>query len=261
MENISWRMWCSSSPGSSEGHPNLSRPHGDTPSSLRLPPPIEMGIIGGELIDKRLFLADDEWTCYRRNYFSCVPSYSMSAPGHPNTTAQFPSSSPLSLGTTLHRIFPSSPARPGRRRSIPPPFLTPLLILLAASPVSAQHPALLHIAAGTSFATSATIPPLRGSSTVPAPWWIAMYATWAAAFVIFLMLELRRLPDWAQQRLLLGLFIFSGLNLTGSLVQGEDSMLEGVASWGPLAMTVSLWLVPALIEFWGVRGAGEMAGV
>lgn len=246
--------------GSMEGHPNLSRPHGDTPSSLGLPPPIKVGIIGGELIDKSFFLADNEWTCYRRNYFSCAPSDSMLSPGHLNTTAQFPSSSPLSLGTTLHRIFPSSPARPGRRSPLAP-FLTPLLILLAASPVSAQHPALLHIAAGTSFATSATIPPLRGSSTVPAPWWIAMYATWAAAFVVFLMLELRRLPDWAQQRLLLGLFIFSGLNLTGSLVQGEDSMFEGVASWGPLAMTVSLWLVPALIEFWGVRGAGEMAGV
>lgn len=246
--------------GRMEGHPNLSRPHGDTPSSLGLQPPIKVSIIGGELLDKSFFLADNEWTCYRRNYFSCVPSYSMSSPGHPNTTTQFLSPSPLSLGTTFHRIFPSPPARPGRRRSLPP-FLTPLLILLAASSISAQHPALLHIAAGTSFATSATIPPLRGSITVPAPWWIAMYATWVAAFVVFLMLELRRLPDWAQQRLLLGLFIFSGLNLTGSLVQGEDSMLEGVASWGPLAMTVSLWLVPALIEFWGVRGAGEMAGV
>jgi len=41
------------------------------------------------LIDKGFFLADNEWTCYRRNYFSCVCSYSISPPGHPNTAIQF----------------------------------------------------------------------------------------------------------------------------------------------------------------------------
>lgn len=171
----------------------------------------------------------------------------------------------LSVGTALGRILPAS--RPRRQRPLPPShtLVTHLLLfLLAAPPASAQHhipPALLHIAAGTSFATSATIPPLRGSSTVPAPWWIAMYAAWGAAFTLFLVAELLRRPSWAQRRLLVGLLLFSGLNLTGSLVQGGDSMLEGVASWGPLAMTASLWLVPVLMEFWGVRGAGELVGL
>ena len=38
-------------------------------------------------IDKGFFLADNEWTCYRRNYFSCVCSYSLS-PYHPATPLQ-----------------------------------------------------------------------------------------------------------------------------------------------------------------------------
>ncbi|KAL8372087.1 hypothetical protein RB595_001741 [Gaeumannomyces hyphopodioides] len=34
------------------------------------------------VIDKGFFLADHEWTCYRRNYFSCVCSFSLSPPTH-----------------------------------------------------------------------------------------------------------------------------------------------------------------------------------
>lgn len=40
--------------------------------------PIKVDING--IIDKGFFLADNEWTCYRRNYFSCVCSYSVSPP-------------------------------------------------------------------------------------------------------------------------------------------------------------------------------------
>ncbi|KAL6862695.1 hypothetical protein ACO1O0_002932 [Amphichorda felina] len=36
---------------------------------------VDVGIAG--IIDKGFFLADKEWTCYRRNYFSCVCSYSL----------------------------------------------------------------------------------------------------------------------------------------------------------------------------------------
>ncbi|GAB1316650.1 hypothetical protein MFIFM68171_06860 [Madurella fahalii] len=34
------------------------------------------------LIDKGFFMADNDWTCYRRNYFSCVCSYSLSPSTH-----------------------------------------------------------------------------------------------------------------------------------------------------------------------------------
>lgn len=40
--------------------------------------PIKFDIIG--VIDKGFFLADNEWTCYRRNYFSCNCAYTMSPP-------------------------------------------------------------------------------------------------------------------------------------------------------------------------------------
>ncbi|KAK0753260.1 hypothetical protein B0T18DRAFT_357569 [Schizothecium vesticola] len=49
--------------------------------------PIKVEING--IIDKGFFLADNEWTCYRRNYFSCMCSYSISPPAHPNTAIQF----------------------------------------------------------------------------------------------------------------------------------------------------------------------------
>jgi meiosis-specific transcription factor NDT80 len=39
-------------------------------------------------IDKGFFLSDGEWTCYRRNYFSCICSYSLT-PHYPQTGMQF----------------------------------------------------------------------------------------------------------------------------------------------------------------------------
>jgi len=51
--------------------------------------PIKAEING--IIDKGFFLADNEWTCYRRNYFSIVCSYSLSPPNpnYPNAGIQF----------------------------------------------------------------------------------------------------------------------------------------------------------------------------
>lgn len=43
------------------------------------------------IIDKGFFLAEDHWTCYRRNYFSCVCSFSLnpSPSAFPNAQMQF----------------------------------------------------------------------------------------------------------------------------------------------------------------------------
>ena len=87
-----------------------------------------------------------------------------------------------------------------------------------------------------------------------------MYSTWGLAFLSFLGMELLRRPNWAQRRLLVGLFLFSGLNLMGTLGGSGSDMLDGVLSWGPVAMTVSLWLVSVLIEMFGVGGAAVVAG-
>ncbi|KAK4226787.1 hypothetical protein QBC38DRAFT_455921 [Podospora fimiseda] len=48
--------------------------------------PIKVDIHG--VIDKGFFMADNEWTCYRRNYFSCVCSYSLT-PLIPSAGMQF----------------------------------------------------------------------------------------------------------------------------------------------------------------------------
>ena len=48
--------------------------------------PIKIDIQG--TIDKGFFLSDGEWTCYRRNYFSCICSYSLN-PYYPTSTMQY----------------------------------------------------------------------------------------------------------------------------------------------------------------------------
>ncbi|KAK3985184.1 hypothetical protein QBC44DRAFT_362546 [Cladorrhinum sp. PSN332] len=64
-------------------------------------------------------------------------------------------------------------------------------------------------------------------------------------------------PDWLQRRLLAGLVLLTGLNLLGTLAQGEPSTLEGMINWGPLALTASLCAIPVIIE---VMGPGAAAG-
>jgi len=54
--------------------------------------PIKLEING--TIDKGFFLADNEWTCYRRNYFSCVCSYNISPPNYNNAQMQFSHTTP-----------------------------------------------------------------------------------------------------------------------------------------------------------------------
>jgi len=53
------------------------------------------------IIDKGFFLAEDHWTCYRRNYFSCVCSYSLSPmpSALPNSQLQF-------VPTGSQQVFP-----------------------------------------------------------------------------------------------------------------------------------------------------------
>jgi meiosis-specific transcription factor NDT80 len=49
--------------------------------------PIKCDINGA--IDKGFFLADNEWTCYRRNYFSCTCSFSLSPTQYPGSQIQY----------------------------------------------------------------------------------------------------------------------------------------------------------------------------
>ncbi|KAI2613814.1 p53-like transcription factor [Hypoxylon fragiforme] len=48
--------------------------------------PIKIDIHG--TIDKGFFMSEGDWTCYRRNYFSCICSYSLT-PYYPNSTMQY----------------------------------------------------------------------------------------------------------------------------------------------------------------------------
>ncbi|KAL2125865.1 hypothetical protein VTI74DRAFT_2431 [Chaetomium olivicolor] len=65
--------------GTLTSHGHLS--YGDSSAT-----PIKVDING--VIDKGFFIAESEWTCYRRNYFSCVCSFSLTPMMH-NTPIHF----------------------------------------------------------------------------------------------------------------------------------------------------------------------------
>lgn len=58
---------------------------------------IKMDIHG--TIDKGFFLSDGEWTCYRRNYFSCICSYTLTPNYGPSAALQYTPNQPNSSGT------------------------------------------------------------------------------------------------------------------------------------------------------------------
>ncbi|KAM7197948.1 hypothetical protein V8F20_006396 [Naviculisporaceae sp. PSN 640] len=129
--------------------------------------------------------------------------------------------------------------------------------------VSAQHtvPGLItHIAAGTSIAASIMFPPLRNGGDLVQPGRLlpAVYGTWGVAFVTLLVCELLRRPTGLQRRLLVGTVLFSSLNLLGTLSQSAPSTLEGVMSWGPMALTASLCVIPVAMDMVSPRSAAEM---
>jgi len=147
-----------------------------------------------------------------------------------------------------------------------PPLLVKLLCGfcvswgLALPGVVAQHVVpdwLLHTVGGTSIAAGAAVPALRPDGDIPEVYRIAAYVAWAVAFVAFAALELYRRQD--NRRLLLGMVAFCGANLLGSLAEDSSSTLDTVKNWGPLALAVSLYVVPVWIEFMGPRRAVELA--
>ncbi|KFA75073.1 hypothetical protein S40288_04009, partial [Stachybotrys chartarum IBT 40288] len=61
--------------------------------------PVKIDIFG--TIDKGFFIADGQWTCYRRNYFTCVCSFSLT-PYFPSAPIQFIPQQPPSQPLQVH---------------------------------------------------------------------------------------------------------------------------------------------------------------
>lgn len=126
--------------------------------------------------------------------------------------------------------------------------------LFAAAAEQPLRSVLSHIAAGTSIASSISILPLRNGGDIVLPeYWIAMvYTLWGISFGVLLACEiLRRRPS--QRKLLIGTVLFASLNLLGALTQSAPSTLEGVMCWGPMALTVSLFAIPVIMDSVGPR--------
>ena len=136
------------------------------------------------------------------------------------------------------------------------------MIISGPLAVTAQHAipgAVLHVAVGTALGASVMIPPLRNSGdVVPPSYAMAAYGAWAAAFATLFVCELLRRPNALQRRLLGGTVLLSSLNLLGTLSQSASSTIEGILSWAPLALTVSLVAVAAVMD---IVGNGPRAAV
>jgi len=138
------------------------------------------------------------------------------------------------------------------------------LLFLATPPLvlaqGAARDVILHITAGVSFATSAALPPLRSFDDLAPAYWISLYSVWGAAFLTGFMLALQRRDNWLQRQVLGWMVIFGAINLLGSLGQNVPTQLDAVAVWGPLALTVSLYVISGLSELVSLDRAARFMG-
>lgn len=134
-----------------------------------------------------------------------------------------------------------------------PPLLAKLMSGLGV-PVALAHRIpdwLLHIVGGTTVATGACVPALQPAEGETKAYRTGAYIAWAVTFAIFITMELYQRQD--QRRLLLGLVVFCGANLLGSLAEDSSTTIDTIKNWGPLALSLSLWVVPEWIQLMGAR--------
>ncbi|KAL6401027.1 hypothetical protein AUP68_16750 [Ilyonectria robusta] len=119
---------------------------------------------------------------------------------------------------------------------------------------------LLHIVGGTTVAAGACVPVLQPAEGETKAYKTGAYIAWAVTFAIFITMELYQRQD--QRRLLLGLVVFCGANLLGSLAEDSSTTIDTIKNWGPLALSLSLWFVPDWIQLMGARQVVDaVAGV
>lgn len=116
---------------------------------------------------------------------------------------------------------------------------------------------LLHTVGGMTVAASACLPALQAveDKTDVKTYWTGLCIAWAISFAVFIGMELYQRRD--QTRLLLGLVAFCGVNLLGSLAGNSSSTFETIKGWGPLALSLSLWVVPEWIKLMGASRVVE----
>ncbi|KAG7287583.1 hypothetical protein NEMBOFW57_007095 [Staphylotrichum longicolle] len=108
---------------------------------------------------------------------------------------------------------------------------------------------LLHAVGGMTVAAGACIPTLQQAEGQNEAYRTGAYVAWGVMYAIFMAIELYQRRD--QRRLLLGLVVFCGANLLGSLAEDASTTIETIKNWGPMALSLSLWVVPEWIQFMG----------
>lgn len=108
---------------------------------------------------------------------------------------------------------------------------------------------LLHAVGGMTVAAGACIPTLQQAGGQNEAYRTGAYVAWGVTYAIFMAIELYQRRD--QRRLMLGLVVFCGANLLGALAEDASTTIDTIKNWGPMALSLSLWVVPEWIQFMG----------
>jgi hypothetical protein len=100
---------------------------------------------------------------------------------------------------------------------------------------------------GLTLGGSVVIPVFRLTEDIDIRWRIAGYATWGVSFTTVFVMAVVHQERGLRRKLLACLVVMSGFHLLGFLGQNL-STVDSMTIWGPLALTLSIYLIPVLME-------------
>lgn len=134
--------------------------------------------------------------------------------------------------------------------------LISLAVLSAGAPMTAaalewerRVGPLLGIAANAAAASSAVaIVPLRTMTNIDQAYWIAAYSVWAVAFSAIFLMELSQHRPGLRRKLFVALAFILSVHLFGFVSSENASVIDGLTIFGPLMVTISVYLMSVLFE-------------
>jgi len=90
------------------------------------------------------------------------------------------------------------------------------------------------------------VPVCRLADDVGLGWGTGAYTLWGVAFGVVFTMKLLHEKEWFRRKLLASLVVISGFHLLDVLAQ-DLSTVDGITIWGPLALTISMYLMPVML--------------
>lgn len=117
-----------------------------------------------------------------------------------------------------------------------------------AAAVNVERLALV-IGTGVALATSGTIPALQATEGIALRYRVSTYAVWVTTFSTVFAITLRRRDAGLRRQFFACVWFYLGFHLMGWL--GHDqSTVEAITSWGPLAYTTCIFPAVVMFKVW-----------